>query len=96
MVGEKTRDLLRREKKTWHVISSAGNWVVKRGGAQRATRILSNRVEAIDLARSLARGARGEVVIHRQDGTMQERAVARNGDLETVYVYRADSRRSEE
>jgi adenine/guanine phosphoribosyltransferase-like PRPP-binding protein len=91
-----TRELIRQGKKTWHVFSSAGSWVVKRGGTRRATRIFSSQAEAIDLARSLARGAGGEVVIHRKDGRMQEHEVVRNGDLETVYVYNADARRARE
>src|SRR6185295_3100404 len=93
MADDITRDLIRRNKKTWHVISEAGNWVVMRGGARRATRILSDQAEAIDLARSLAKGAGGEVVVHRKDGRMQEHEVVRNGNLETVYVYKADAKR---
>jgi adenine/guanine phosphoribosyltransferase-like PRPP-binding protein len=90
MANEITRDLLRRQKRTWHVIPTAGNWVVKRGGTRRATRVLSNQADAIALARSIARGAEGEVIIHRKDGTMQEHEVVRNGDLERIYVYSAD------
>ena len=93
MANDITRDLLRREKRTWHVIPTAGNWVVKRGGTRRATRVLSNQADAIALARSLARGAEGEVIIHRKDGTMQEHeVVGKGGDLERVYVYSAARR----
>jgi adenine/guanine phosphoribosyltransferase-like PRPP-binding protein len=94
MADEITRDLIRRNKKTWHVIPEAGNWVVMRGGARRATRILSDQAAAVELARSLAKEAGGEVVVHRKDGTMQEHEVVRNGDLERVYVYRAKDSRS--
>src|SRR5262245_34232214 len=94
MADELTRDLTRINKKTGHVTPEAGNWVVKRGGARRATRIFSDQAEAVDLARFLAKRAEGEVVVHRKDGRTQEREVVRNGDLETVYVYRADARHS--
>lgn len=76
-------------KNRWHVIPSEGHWKVLRERAQRATRILPSRSEAVALARSLAQDAGGEVVIHRQDGTMQEHQVADHagGRLETVYTY---------
>jgi hypothetical protein len=96
MAKDITRELIRQEKKTWHVFSSAGSWVVKRGGTRRATRVFSSQAEAIDLARSLAREAGGEFVLHRKDGRMQEHEIVRNGDLEKVYVYSADARRSRE
>lgn len=73
----------------WHVIPDENRWVVLRERAQRATRVLPSRSEAVALARSLAKDAGGEVIIHRTDGTMQERQVAREagGRLETVYTY---------
>jgi hypothetical protein len=63
--------------------------VVLRERAQRATRVLPSRSEAVALARSLAKDAGGEVIIHRNDGTMQEHQVAgkAGGRLETVYTY---------
>jgi uncharacterized protein YdaT len=73
----------------WHVIPNKNRWIVLRERASRATRVLPSRSEAVELARSLAQEAGGEVVIHRKDGTMQERQVANaaGGRLETVYTY---------
>jgi uncharacterized protein DUF2188 len=70
-----------------HVIPDGHRWVVKRERARRATRILSSLGDAIELARSLARELNGEVIVHREDGTMQERQVMTNGELQTVYTY---------
>jgi hypothetical protein len=71
------------------VIPAEDGWRVLRDHAQRATRILPTQSEAVALARSLAQEAGGEVIIHRQDGTMQERQVAERagGRLHTVYTY---------
>lgn len=78
-------------RKVIHVISDRGRWVVLRERAKRATRVLADREKAIDLARSLAREADGEVMVHRKDGTLQEWQVVRDGHLQTVYSYEAPS-----
>jgi hypothetical protein len=78
--------------KVIHVIADRNRWVVRRERAKRATRILPDREQAIALARSLAREADGEVIIHRRDGTMQEWQVAREGSLQTVYSYENSTR----
>lgn len=70
-----------------HVIPDGNRWVVKRELARRATRVLSSRGEAVDLARSLATESSGEVVVHRRDGTMQEWQVVDDGRLRTVYTF---------
>ncbi|HSG38263.1 MAG TPA: DUF2188 domain-containing protein [Thermoanaerobaculia bacterium] len=70
-----------------HVIPDGGRWVVKRELARRATRVFSERGDAVDLARSLAKESSGEVVVHREDGTMQEWQVVNDGRLQTVYTY---------
>ncbi|HYX25264.1 MAG TPA: DUF2188 domain-containing protein [Thermoanaerobaculia bacterium] len=74
-------------RKVIHVISDRDRWVVMRERAKRATRVLADREQAIDLARSMAREANGEVIVHRKDGTMQEWQVVRDGRLQTVYSY---------
>lgn len=77
--------------KVIHVISDRGRWAVLREHAKRATRVLADREKAIDLARSLARERNGEVMVHRKDGSLQEWQVVRDGDLQTVYSYEAQS-----
>jgi hypothetical protein len=47
-------------------------WKVKRDGAQRADSIHDNKDDAIERAKELAKSQDlGQVVIHRQDGTIQ-------------------------
>jgi len=74
--------------KVIHVIPDRNRWVVRRERAKRAARILSDREQAIALARSLAQEGNGEVIVHRKDGTMQEWEVVREGKLRTVYSYK--------
>jgi len=76
----------------WHVIPDENRWVVLRERAHRATRVFHTRIEAVALARSLAQKSGGELIIHRKDGTMQERQVAdqASGRLETVYSSSGD------
>jgi hypothetical protein len=73
--------------KVIHVISDRDRWIVLRERAKRATRVLAYWDQAIDLARSMALAANGEVFVHRRDGTVQEWQVASNGHLETVDFY---------
>ena len=85
----KVLDAMRRVKNEnrWHVIPDEGHWTVLREDARKATRVLRSENEAIELARSLAEQAHGEVIIHHRDGTIKERQVVAPGkaNLETVY-----------
>jgi hypothetical protein len=72
------------------VIPDKRRWVVIRELAHRATRVFPTQNEAVALARSLAQGSGGEVIIHGSDGWMRERQVVVDGQLKTVY--RGDSR----
>lgn len=61
------------DRKTYHVTpNSDGGWNVKSVGASRASSTHDNKADAVDRARELAKNqARGQVVIHKQDGTIQ-------------------------
>ena len=87
-LGEAMAQLAKEDRsRVVHVIPSRKKWVVKRGRARRAFRVLPVKSEAVELARSLARRLDGEVIVHREDGTMQEWQVLREGRLQTVYTY---------
>ncbi len=59
-------------RQTHHVVPNGGNgWVVERGGAERATRVLPTKQEAIDYAREVSRNQQTELVIHGRDGVIQ-------------------------
>jgi hypothetical protein len=87
-VAEEMSRIGAESKNHWHVIPTMGRWKVLRARARRATRVLPSRSEAVTLARSLAQSVGGEVFIHREDGTMQERQVSdyAGGPLKTVYT----------
>jgi len=75
-------------KNRWYVIPYHDRWVVLRERARRASRVVATRAEAVELARAFAQQVRGEVVINRKDGRMQEHQVAdeAGGRLRTVYT----------
>jgi len=58
----------------------SGDWAVKSQGAKRADSIHSNKDDAIERAKEIAKNADlGQVVIYKQDGKIQ-----------TEYTYRKD------
>lgn len=50
-----------------------GGWQVKGAGNSRATVRVSTQSEGIKIATSIARNQKGEVVIHRPNGTIREK-----------------------
>jgi len=61
------------DRNRWHVISNRGRWIVLRETAQRATGVFRNQRDAVEKALVLATPSGGEVIVHRQDATIQER-----------------------
>lgn len=86
---EKTMAQLAKEDRSRvvHVIPERDRWVVKRERARRALRVLSEKSEAIELARSLARRLNGEVMVHRKDARLQDWEIVQDGQLRTVYSH---------
>ena len=61
-------------KKSHHVVPAPkGGWSVKKGGAERASKHFDKQEQAIDWARNASRNAKGELVIHRKDGTIRSK-----------------------
>jgi hypothetical protein len=56
-----------------HVIPQGAGWAVRGAGNIRATRVMSSRHEAIDVAREIARNQRTQLVIHGPDGRIREK-----------------------
>ncbi|HNP08402.1 MAG TPA: DUF2188 domain-containing protein [Cyclobacteriaceae bacterium] len=59
--------------KSQHVVPRDGEWVVKRGGSDRATTVVPTQKEAIKIAREIAKNQNAELFIHRRDGQIRER-----------------------
>lgn len=60
-----------RKRKTVHVVPREQGWAVQQGGATRATRLTSTKAEAQQIARTLARRKKAELVIHGRNGRIQ-------------------------
>lgn len=58
---------------TFHVVPHDEGWAVEKEGASRATSVHGTKSEAVSAGRERAKsGATGRLVIHRQDGTIQD------------------------
>jgi hypothetical protein len=59
-------------KRDIHVVPHEDGWATKKEGASRAGSVHDTKAEALEQAREQARRERVEVVIHRQDGRIQD------------------------
>lgn len=58
-------------RNSYHVSAAPnGEWSVRRGGAQRASRNFEEKSAAIDYGKTLSFNNKSELVIHRKDGTI--------------------------
>lgn len=55
-----------------HVVPHESGWAVRREGADRASTVTRTKEQAVEHARDVAQRERGEVIIHRENGTIQE------------------------
>ena len=54
-----------------HVVRSIdGRWSVRQSGSERASRVFDRQSDALDYARQKAKKERGELFVHRADGTI--------------------------
>jgi uncharacterized protein YdaT len=68
------------KRKTTHVVpGKQGGWSVKKGGAQRASKNFGTKKDAVDYSRQLSKERKGEFIIHRKDGRIQN-ADSHGGD----------------
>jgi len=59
--------------KNQHVVPHSGKWAVKGEGSPKATKIVKTQVEAIEVARRIARNQGSDVVIHGRDGKIRDK-----------------------
>ena len=58
---------------TQHVVPNPnGGWSVKKGGSEKASKTFVRKDDAVVYARRIIHDKNGELVIHRQDGSIQE------------------------
>jgi hypothetical protein len=61
-------------KKTHHVVPDPdGGWNVKKGGAERASKHFDKKQDAVGWGREVSKKQGSEFVIHRKDGTIQDK-----------------------
>jgi predicted RNase H-like HicB family nuclease len=72
------------EKSSYHVLPGDGQWVVKKSGAARATRVYPKKELAVQYGRELAQKHAAELVIHNRDGRVT--SVKRNSKGELYKV----------
>ena len=58
---------------SYHVIPEDGHWIVKKAGAERATRVTETQDEASSRAREIWKNQRAELLIHGKDGKIRQK-----------------------
>jgi hypothetical protein len=56
-----------------HVVPHQNGWAIIRSGSDKPLRVLPKKLDAVNTARDISRNQGTELVIHRQDGTIQSR-----------------------
>ena len=63
----------KKDRATYHVVPHEEGWAVKKEGADRATSVHSNKEEALEQGREVARTKEpSQLVVHKKDGTIQD------------------------
>lgn len=59
-------------RKTYHVVPNPdGGWDVKKGGGKKSIKHFDKKQEAVNFGRGVSKNQESELVIHKQDGTIQ-------------------------
>lgn len=58
--------------KPQHVATHSQGWGVKREGADRPSTVLPTKEQAIERAREIAKREEGSIVVHKENGQIQE------------------------
>ena len=60
-------------KKNQHVVPYNDNWAVKGAGNEKVTKTFDKKADAIDFAKEIAKNQQSELIIHKGDGTIQNK-----------------------
>lgn len=58
---------------SYHVIPENGRWIVKKAGAEKATRVVDTQAEAISFAKNICRNQKAELIIHGKDSKIRQK-----------------------
>ena len=60
------------KRSRYHVTKQGDKWAVKKEGNQRASSLHETKKLAVDAGRSVAKNAKGQLLIHKKDGRFEE------------------------
>ena len=60
-------------KKNQHVVPHNKGWAVKGAGNEKATKVTSTQKEAINVARSIAKNQKSELLVHNTKGQIRQK-----------------------
>lgn len=60
-------------KKNQYVVPHNSGWAVKGAGNEKATKVTSTQKEAINVARSIARNKKSELLVHNTKGQIRQK-----------------------
>lgn len=60
-------------KRPIHVVPHGGGWAVEREGSEKPLRVTDTKQEALEVGRRYAKNSQTELVIHGQDGKIQDK-----------------------
>ena len=60
-------------KKNQHVVPDNKKWGIKGEGNSKITKNFDKKEDAVDAARQIAKNQQSELVIHKKDGTIQNK-----------------------
>ncbi len=58
-------------RQTHHVVPNPQGWAVKKGGADRASKLFDRKSDALHYARQVSQNQHTELVVHGTDGKIQ-------------------------
>ena len=60
-------------KKAQHIVPHGDDWGVRKEGSERLTKITPTKREAEEIGRRIAENQKTELIIHKKDGTIQDK-----------------------
>jgi uncharacterized protein YdaT len=67
------RNTKKMAKKNQHVIPHNNKWAVKGENNQKVTKTFDNKQDAVEYAKGIAKKQQSELIIHKGDGTIQDK-----------------------
>lgn len=69
------RSIIKTDGNNQHVVPHEGRWAILREGNERVSHVYDTKKLALEKAKEMARREKVKVIIHREDGTIQENII---------------------